>query len=315
MMSAGRIAAAIELLEIIETARKRPADAVANDYFRMRRFIGSGDRRAVSDRVWTVLRARRRLEWWLSGSPVTARLLIAASLLTEGWALSGVTQTFSGGQYAAPALNAAEKSVLAKIEGHTLDHPSIPTIYDYFFDGVESRFYLVMKYIDGGDLAARQRVLGGRVDELTVTRWAIDTCDVLDYIHSQDPPIIYRDLKPANLMIDTRTNRVMLVDFGIARFVSPTQKGVTAIGTMGYAPPELFAGNVEARSDIYSLGATMFHLMTGVDPQDNPLLIFDFDKNPKPRQINPAISVPRAIMHDPVSVARSTMPLTPCSAA
>ena len=126
MMSAGRIAAAIELLEIIETARKRPADAVANDYFRMRRFIGSGDRRAVSDRVWSVLRARRRLEWWLSGSPVTARLLIAASLLTEGWALSGVTQTFSGGQYAAPALNAAEKTVLAKIEGHTLDHPSMP---------------------------------------------------------------------------------------------------------------------------------------------------------------------------------------------
>ena len=126
MMSAGRIAAAIELLEIIETARKRPADAVANDYFRMRRFIGSGDRRAVSERVWSVLRARRRLEWWLAGSPATARLLIAASLLTEGWALSGVTQTYSGGQYAAPALNAAEKAALAKIEGHTLDHPSMP---------------------------------------------------------------------------------------------------------------------------------------------------------------------------------------------
>src|SRR5262249_5161128 len=86
-----------------------------------------------------------------------------------------------------------------------------------------------------------------------------------------------------------RTNRIMLVDFGIARFVAPTQKGVTAIGTMGYAPPELFAGNVEKRSDIYSLGATMFHLLTGNDPQDNPLLIFDFTTNPKPRQINPAI--------------------------
>jgi serine/threonine-protein kinase len=83
----------------------------------------------------------------------------------------------------------------------------------------------------------------------------------------------------------------MLVDFGIARFVAPTQKGVTAIGTMGYAPPELFAGNVQPQSDIYSLGATMFHLLTGVDPQDNPLLIFDFAKNPKPRQINPTISV------------------------
>ncbi|MGE0101816.1 MAG: protein kinase [Blastocatellales bacterium] len=186
-----------------------------------------------------------------------------------------------------------------------LDHPSIPTIYQYFFDTNRGRYYLVMKYIDGGDLAARQRTSGGKVDELTVTKWAIDACDVLDYIHSQVPPIIYRDLKPANLMIDGRTSRIMLVDFGIARFVAPTQKGVTAIGTMGYAPPELFAGNVEARSDIYSLGATMFHLLTGHDPQDNPLLIFDFTKNPKPRQLNPAISaemeeiICRAVEHKP----------------
>jgi serine/threonine-protein kinase len=171
-----------------------------------------------------------------------------------------------------------------------LDHPSIPTIYQYFFDTAHGRYYLVMKFIDGGDLAARQRALGGKVDELTVTKWGIEICDVLDYIHSQNPPIIYRDLKPANLMVDARTNRIMLVDFGIARFVSPSAKGVTAIGTMGYAPPELFAGNVEARSDVYSLGATMFHLLTGNDPQDNPLLIFDFSKNPKPRQINPQIS-------------------------
>lgn len=186
-----------------------------------------------------------------------------------------------------------------------LDHPSIPTIYQYFFDKERGRYYLVMKYIDGGDLAARQRVAGGRVDELTVTKWAVETCDVLDYIHSQSPPIIYRDLKPANLMIDSRTNRIMLVDFGIARFVAATQKGVTAIGTMGYAPPELFAGNVEKRSDIYSLGATMFHLLTGQDPQDNPLLIFDFGKNPKPRQIVPDISpemeemICRSVEHKP----------------
>jgi serine/threonine protein kinase len=186
-----------------------------------------------------------------------------------------------------------------------LDHPSIPTIYQYFFDVNRGRYYLVMKYIDGGDLVARQRAAGGKVEEPLVTKWGVDTCDVLQYIHSQAPPIIYRDLKPANLMIDARANRVMLVDFGIARFVTPSQKGVTAIGTMGYAPPELFAGNVEPRSDIYSLGATMFHLLTGQDPQDNPLLIFDFAKNPKPRQINPAISpkmedlIIRAVEHKP----------------
>src|SRR5262249_11149771 len=96
--------------------------------------------------------------------------------------------------------------------------------------------------------------------------------------------------KPANIMLDLKVNRVMLVDFGIARFVAPTQKNVTAIGTMGYAPPELFAGKVGPTSDIYSLGATMFHLLTGADPQTNPLLMFDFSRYPRPKQINPKLT-------------------------
>ena len=176
-----------------------------------------------------------------------------------------------------------EAAVLAQLE-----HPSIPTIYDHFIEN--SKYYLVMRWIGGGDLAQQMQVRGGTVDEATVTKWAIQICDVLHYIHSQQPPIIYRDLKPANLMLDDKTGRVMLVDFGIARIVRPTEKGVTAIGTMGYAPPELFGGRAEPRTDIYSLGATMFHMLTGSDPQDNPLLIFDFSKFPSPRKINPKIS-------------------------
>jgi tRNA A-37 threonylcarbamoyl transferase component Bud32 len=173
----------------------------------------------------------------------------------------------------------------------SLEHPSIPTIYDYFYDETASRFYLVMKYISGGDCLARLRnAPGSRIDELTVADWGAQAADVLDYLHNRRPPIIYRDLKPANLMIDGNTGRVMLIDFGIARWVAPQEKGVTAVGTMGYAPPELFSGKAEPRTDIYSLGATMFHLLTGSDPQDNPLLIFDFAKNPTPRQINPALS-------------------------
>ncbi|HMG35749.1 MAG TPA: protein kinase [Blastocatellia bacterium] len=191
-----------------------------------------------------------------------------------------------------------EAEVLAQ-----LDHPSIPTVFDYFIES--GRYYLVMRWIGGGDLAEQMRLHGGLVDEPTIVKWAIQICDVLHYIHSQKPPIIYRDLKPANLMLDDKNGRVMLVDFGIARVVRPTEKGVTAIGTMGYAPPELFAGKVEARSDLYSLGATMFHMMTGSDPQDNPLLIFDFSKNPRPRQINPSISaemeriLTKAVAHKP----------------
>jgi tRNA A-37 threonylcarbamoyl transferase component Bud32 len=172
-----------------------------------------------------------------------------------------------------------------------LEHPSIPTVYDYFYDDASERFYLVMKFIPGSDLSSKLRnAPGGRVDELTVTEWGIQVADVLHYLHTRPQPIIYRDLKPANLMIDSNSSRVMLIDFGIARWVNKKEKGVTAVGTMGYAPPELFSGQADARVDIYSLGATMFHLLTGSDPQDNPLLIFDFTKNPRPRQINPALS-------------------------
>ena len=174
----------------------------------------------------------------------------------------------------------------------SLDHPAIPTIFDYFYDESECRFYLVMKYISGGDLAARIRSTPeGKIDEATVTEWALQIIDVLNYLHNQPSTIVYRDLKPSNIMIDGNSGRVMLIDFGIARSISQKQeKGVTAVGTMGYAPPELFSGNVEPRSDIYSLGSTMFHLLTGADPQSNPLLIFDFQKNPRPRQINPRLT-------------------------
>lgn len=201
-----------------------------------------------------------------------------------------------------------EAEVLAQ-----LDHPSIPTVFDYFIEG--GRYYLVMRWIGGGDLAEQMRLRGGIVDEVVVTKWATQICDVLHYIHSQKPPIIYRDLKPANLMLDDKNGRVMLVDFGIARIVRPTEKGVTAIGTMGYAPPELFAGKVEPRSDVYSLGATVFHMLTGSDPQDNPLLIFDFSKNPRPSQINPSITpdmeeiLMRTVAHKPEDRYKSALEL------
>ena len=149
-----------------------------------------------------------------------------------------------------------------------------------------------MKYISGGDLSSRLRAAPeGKIDELTATEWAIQITDVLNYLHNQPTTIVYRDLKPSNVMLDGNSGRVMLIDFGIARSITQREeKGVTAVGTMGYAPPELFSGNVEPRSDIYSLGSTMFHLLTGADPQSNPLLIFDFQKNPRPRQINPRLS-------------------------
>lgn len=128
MTPAARLAAAIELLAEVDTFPRRPADAVANDFFRARRFIGSGDRRAVSDRTWRVLRTRRRLEWWIAraGTAPTARMLVAASLLLEGWTASGVAQSYSGGQFGAAPMLQDEVAAARALEGHTLDHPDMP---------------------------------------------------------------------------------------------------------------------------------------------------------------------------------------------
>lgn len=120
MTPAARTEAAIELLGLVLEG-ERPADAVANDYFRARRFIGSSDRRAVAERVWRVLRSYRRLSWWLRDQP-TPRLLIAASLVLDG----GTLDDFTGGRFAPRVLAPSERAVLGRLEGRSLDHPSMP---------------------------------------------------------------------------------------------------------------------------------------------------------------------------------------------
>jgi 16S rRNA (cytosine967-C5)-methyltransferase len=118
---AARVAAATELLDIVLASLNRPADAIANGYFRSRRFIGSADRRTIADRVWGVLRSYRRLSWWLQDDP-TPRLLTCASLLLEG----GSLDAFTGGRFAPAPLSPTERAVLRSLEGRSLYHPSMP---------------------------------------------------------------------------------------------------------------------------------------------------------------------------------------------
>ncbi|MCB5945345.1 RsmB/NOP family class I SAM-dependent RNA methyltransferase [Acidocella sp. KAb 2-4] len=132
MTPAGQLAAAIDLLAEIE-ADPRPADAVANHFFRNRRFIGGGDRRAVSALVWGVLRARRHLGWWLErlGAPVTPRLLLAAQAVLAGQSPHKVAIAFTAGRYGPPPLAPEEAAILDKFVGHTLEHPAMPEAVKY----------------------------------------------------------------------------------------------------------------------------------------------------------------------------------------
>ena len=151
----------------------------------------------------------------------------------------------------------------------SLQHPNLPAVTDYF--AVGNRYYLAMKFIEGKDLSAILRQAGEPgLPEDKVVEWAMQICDVLIYLHSRNPPVIYRDLKPSNIMIRKSDGKVVLIDFGIARVLEEEEaeeaSTKTAIGTVGYMSPEQYRGWPEPRSDVYSLGATMYHLLRGKPP-------------------------------------------------
>jgi serine/threonine protein kinase len=173
-----------------------------------------------------------------------------------------------------------EASLLA-----TLTHFAIPRIYDYFEH--QGTIYLVLELIHGHDLETILSQRGEPFEESQVIDWAIALCSVLHYLHGQKPePIIFRDLKPSNVMIRSEDQALMLVDFGIARSFAPQQRG-TMIGTEGYAPPEQYKGIADARGDIYALGATLHHLATGSDPRTETPFTF---ANRPPRKLNTRLS-------------------------
>jgi tetratricopeptide (TPR) repeat protein len=173
-----------------------------------------------------------------------------------------------------------------------LNHPCIPRVRDFFAEG--GRNYLVMDFIDGYTLAQMLELEGNikglngasGITEARARSWTRQICSVLSYLHNLTPPIIFRDLKPSNIMV-TKRDEVKLIDFGIARtFQSQTQ--ATVIMTIGYAPPEQLQGRPEPRSDLYSLGATIHRLLTRHDAVNNKPSVFAF---PTIRSLRPDISV------------------------
>lgn len=152
-----------------------------------------------------------------------------------------------------------EASLLA-----TLSHPGITKIYDFFPS--HGRVYLVLEYIDGKDLETQLDLRKAAMQEDEVVKWAVQICEVLEYLHGHHPqPIVFRDMKPSNIIV-TPDGKVTLIDFGIAKVFQSDKRG-TMIGTEGYAPPEQYRGLADPRGDIYALGATMHHLLTNFDPR------------------------------------------------
>ena len=156
-----------------------------------------------------------------------------------------------------------------------LKHPYLPSIADIIEN--DDTIIIVMDYVEGrplSDILSEE----GVIEEDKVADYAIQLCDVLDYLHSQNPPIIYRDLKPANIMLRP-DGKITLIDFGTARkYNYDSVSDTTCLGTIGYAAPEQFAGETlrqtDARTDIYNLGATMYHLLTGVNPSEPPYELY-----------------------------------------
>lgn len=194
-----------------------------------------------------------------------------------------------------------EASTLAR-----LDHANLPKVSDFFTQ--DGRDYLVMDYVSGPDLrtllgeALRE---GHPLDEKQVLTWARQLCDALSYLHTQDPPVLHRDIKPSNIKL-SRSGAAKLVDFGLVKLLSADeQRTVTVVqgrGTVQYTPLEQYggdAGHTDARTDLYALGATLYHLLTGQPPPDAKQRFLKPGSLALPRDLNPRISpqVERAILH------------------
>lgn len=184
-----------------------------------------------------------------------------------------------------------EASVLAR-----LDHPNLPKVSDFFSHN--QRDYLVMDFVPGLDL--RERMLQARrektfLPEEEVLGWAAQLADALNYLHQQDPPIIHRDIKPSNLKL-TPSGLLKLVDFGLVKIMAPDEVTITVIqgqGTALYTPLEQYGGDdshTDARADIFSFGATLYHLLTNESPSEARKRFLDVRSLVPPREINPNLS-------------------------
>jgi serine/threonine protein kinase, bacterial len=217
-------------------------------------------------------------------------------LSTVNWAVKEMSQSAISGPLEIEQARAAfrhEAEMLA-----ALNHPNLPRVTDHFEQ--DGKAYLVMEYVPGETLLSFLVREGLPQTQARVFEWTRQLCDALDYLHTQHPPIIFRDLKPANIML-TPKGQVKLIDFGIARLFKPGQaKDTQAFGTIGYSAPEQYGkGQTDARSDVYALGVLLHQLLTGYDPTSTPFRL------PPASQVN--LSLPQPLS-DAISAATNSDP-------
>lgn len=203
-------------------------------------------------------------------------------------------ELFGGGVPIGPMVEQfyQEASVLAR-----LDHPNLPKVSDYFSEN--GREYLVMDYVAGPnlhELLLEAKAEGRLLEENQVLRWTAQLLDALEYLHNQDPPILHRDIKPGNIKL-TPEGRIKLVDFGLVKLLQPDDsRTVTVVqgrGTVAYTPLEQYGGDTahtDVRSDIYSVGATLYHLLAGEPPTDAKERFLRPGSLVPLRQLNPNVS-------------------------
>lgn len=226
--------------------------------------------------IGTVIEGKYEILRQLGAGGMSIVYLAMDTRLNKQWAVKEIRKK-GRGDHDEIVVNSllAEANMIKK-----LDHPALPRIVDIIENSVT--IYVIMDYIEGESLDKILNEYGAQPEELVI-EWAKQICEAFSYLHSRKPPIIYRDMKPANVMLKPEGN-VKIIDFGIAREYKEQQlSDTTVLGTKGYAPPEQYSGQTDARSDIYALGMTMHQLLTGIDPRSG-------EKYASVRMWNPELS-------------------------
>lgn len=237
----------------------------------------------------TILQGRYVIERLLAHGGMSAVYLARHQVLGHPVAIKrlALERLHTGEPHTAPdELQAAllrEGRLLASLE-----HPSIVRVIDCFIEA--NGCYLVLTYIEGETIGDRLRRTDAPVALSQALEWARALCEAMSYLHTRTPPVLYRDLKPNNIMID-REGRLTLLDLGIARRDTPDEQTRTMLkgwGTPHYSAPEQLAGlGTEPRSDIYAYGATLYALFTGARPTESLKRLLHNEALPPPRSCAP----------------------------